>query len=359
MIQVTKPFLPPINEYMAQVQRAYDNEWLTNRGELVIELEEKLKEYLEVSNILITNNGTIPLQIALKLLGNGGEIITTPFSYVATTSAIVWENCTPVFVDIHPEYLTIDETLIEEAITSKTTCILATHVFGNPCNVDEIDRIAKKHNLKVIYDAAHCFGVKYKGKSIFEYGDISTCSFHATKLFHTGEGGAIFCKDEELRDKVFYSHNFGHNGPNDFFGLGINGKISELQAAMGLAILPYMDIILEKRKEIIEFYNSNLDFQDIKTLKIRKNTQWNYSYCPMLFHSESLTIELIKHLNYKQISPRRYFYPTLNKLKYVKNFRCIISEDISNRILCLPLYFSLTEDSVSFISKEIKLFINS
>jgi dTDP-4-amino-4,6-dideoxygalactose transaminase len=204
MIQVTKPFLPPINEYMAQVQRAYDNEWLTNRGELVIELEENLKEYLEVSNILITNNGTIPLQIALKLLGNGGEIITTPFSYVATTSAIVWENCTPVFVDIHPEYLTIDETLIEEAITSKTTCILATHVFGNPCNVDEIDRIAKKHNLKVIYDAAHCFGVKYKGKSIFEYGDISTCSFHATKLFHTGEGGAIFCKDEELMDPMIF-----------------------------------------------------------------------------------------------------------------------------------------------------------
>ncbi len=216
MIPVTKSFIPPLEEYQAIVKRAFDNEWLTNRGELVLELEEKLKEYLQVSNIIVRNNGTIPLQIALKLLGGGGEIITTPFSYVATTAAIVWENCTPVFVDIHPEYLTIDETKIEAAITPKTTCILATHVFGNPCNIEAIEAIAKKHNLKVIYDAAHCFGVKYKGKSIFEYGDVSTCSFHATKLFHTGEGGAVFCNDEALRHKIFYSRNFGHRGPLSF-----------------------------------------------------------------------------------------------------------------------------------------------
>ena len=239
-INVTKTFLPPLDEYSAQVKRAFDNEWLTNRGELVLELEAKLKEYLEIDNILITNNGTIPIQIALKLLGENGEIITTPFSYVATTSAIVWEGCTPVFVDIHPEYLTIDANKIEAAITERTTCILATHVFGNPCEIEAIEEIAKKHKLKVIYDAAHCFGVKYKGKSIFSYGDVSTCSFHATKLFHTGEGGAIFCNDPELRHKIYYSHNFGHNGPVEFFGLGINGKISELQAAMGLSVLKYM-----------------------------------------------------------------------------------------------------------------------
>jgi dTDP-4-amino-4,6-dideoxygalactose transaminase len=213
MINVTKTFLPPIEEYHAQLERIWKNEWLTNRGELVLELETKLREYLNVSNILIMNNGTIPIQIALKLLAKGGEVITTPFSYVATTSAIVWEHCTPVFVDIHPEYLTIDETKIEAAITEKTTCILATHVFGNPCNVEEIERIAKKHNLKVIYDAAHCFGVEYRGKSIFDYGDVSTCSFHATKLFHTGEGGAVFCKDENLMHQFFYSHTFGHDGP--------------------------------------------------------------------------------------------------------------------------------------------------
>jgi dTDP-4-amino-4,6-dideoxygalactose transaminase len=346
MIPVTKPFLPPISEYMAQVQRAYDNEWLTNRGELVLELEEKLKEYLEVSNILIMNNGTIPLQIALKLLGNGGEVITTPFSYVATTAAIVWENCSPVFVDIHPEYLTIDETLIEAAITPKTTCILATHVFGNPCNVEEIDRIAKKHNLKVIYDAAHCFGVKYKGKSIFEYGDISTCSFHATKLFHTGEGGAIFCKDEELSHRIFYSHNFGHNGPNDFYGVGINGKISELQAAMGLAVFPYMDTILAKRKEIIEFYNTNLDFTKIRPLKIRENTLWNYSYYPVLIENESLLLELLSKLKEIDIYPRRYFNPSLNKLNYVNYQFLMNSQKIADTIICLPLFYDLKTESL-------------
>ena len=314
-------------------------------------MEEKLKAYLDVSNILITNNGTIPLQIALKLLGNGGEVITTPFSYVATTAAIVWENCTPVFVDIHPEYLTIDETLIETAITPNTTCILATHVFGNPCNVEEIDRIAKKHNLKVIYDAAHCFGVKYKGKSIFEYGDISTCSFHATKLFHTGEGGAIFCKDRELSHKIFYSHNFGHNGPNDFYGVGINGKISELQAAMGLAVLPYMDSILAKRKEIIDFYNSKLDFSKIRTLKIRKNTLWNYSYYPVLIENESLLLELMSQLKVIDIYPRRYFNPSLNRLNFLNysNLEMDISESIAQRILCLPLYYDLEYDTINKI----------
>jgi len=186
MINVTKTFFPPLEEYQQQLQRVWKNEWLTNRGELVRQLEEKLKTHLNISDIILMANGTLPIQIALKLLANGGEVITTPFSYVATTSAIVWENCTPVFVDIHPEYLTIDETKIEAAITEKTTAILATHVFGNPCNIEAIEKIAEKHHLKVIYDAAHCFDVVYKGKSIFEFGDVSTCSFHATKLFHTG-----------------------------------------------------------------------------------------------------------------------------------------------------------------------------
>jgi dTDP-4-amino-4,6-dideoxygalactose transaminase len=338
MIPVTKSFLPPISEYMAQVQRAYDNEWLTNRGELVLELEEKLKSYLGVSNILITNNGTIPLQIALKLLGGGGEIITTPFSYVATTAAIVWENCTPVFVDIHPDYLTIDETLIEAAITPRTTCILATHVFGNPCNIEEIDRIAKKYNLKVIYDAAHCFGVKYKGKSIFEYGDVSTCSFHATKLFHTGEGGAIFCKDEDLRHKIYYSHNFGHNGPLDFYGLGINGKISELQAAMGLTVLPYINEIVSSRKSTVDTYKNELDQSQFLIFKLREFTDWNYSYFPVIFKDEILLNHAISILNKISIYPRRYFFPSLNSLPYVPKSIFTNSDFISKRVLCLPLY---------------------
>lgn len=353
MINVTKTFLPPLDEYMHQVKRAFDNNWLSNRGELVLELEEKLKEYLGVDNILIMNNGTIPLQIALKLLGGGGEVITTPFSYVATTAAIVWENCTPVFVDIDPEYLTIDETKIEAAITSKTTCILATHVFGNPCNVEAIDIIAKKYNLKVIYDAAHCFGVKYKGKSIFEYGDISTCSFHATKLFHTAEGGAIFCKDKALMNKIFYSHNFGHNGPLEFHGLGINGKISELQAAMGLAIFPYISSILKSRKNNFKFYDENLDFNNLKKIKIRQYTEWNYSYYPVIFKSEMNLLQVQNILKIEDIFPRRYFFPSLNTMTFLTSDSMPVSEDIASRIMCLPMYHELKKSILIEISLKI------
>ncbi|MBU3660471.1 MAG: DegT/DnrJ/EryC1/StrS family aminotransferase [Flavobacteriales bacterium] len=353
MIPVTKSYLPPINEYTAQVNRAFENEWITNRGQLIRELEEKLKVYLEIDNILITNNGTIPLQIALKLLGNQGEIITTPFSYVATTAAIVWENCTPIFVDINPNTFTIDTSLIEAAITPKTTCILATHVFGNVCDIEEIDRIAKKHNLKVIYDAAHCFGVKYNGKSIFEYGDISTCSFHATKLFHTGEGGAIFCKDEALRHKIFYSHNFGHNGPLDFYGLGINGKNSELHAAMGLAIFPYIEMIISKRKEVIHYYLESLDFTKVKAMELNPSITWNYSYFPIVFENEASLLKTLETLNKSEIFPRRYFYPSLNTIKYTQGASMPISENLASRIMCLPLYVGLKQNEIAEIVKLI------
>lgn len=347
MINVTKTFLPPLEEYTKQVSRIWENHWATNRGPLVLELEEKLKNYLNINNILITNNGTIPLQIALKLLGKKGEVITTPFSYVATTAAIVWENCKPVFVDIHPEYLTIDETKIEEAITPSTTAILATHVFGNPCNTDAIESIARKYNLKVIYDAAHCFGVKYKGESLFNYGDISTCSFHATKLFHTGEGGAVFCEDKELMHQIFYSHNFGHKGTLDFYGLGINGKISELHGAMGLAVLPYMKTILTERKNITEYYDTQI--KGLQKLKIREGTDWNHSYYPVIFESEEELLKTEKVLIENKIIPRRYFYPSLNSIPYIKGQQMPISESTAKRILCLPLFPGLTESDLDII----------
>ena len=350
MINVTKTFFPPIEEYQQQLARIWKNQWLTNRGELLLELEEKVKKYLSVSDVIIMTNGTIPIQIALKILGKDGEIITTPFSCVATTSSIIWENCQPVFVDIHPEYLTIDETKIEAAITSKTTAILATHVFGNPCHVEAIEAIAQKHHLKVIYDAAHCFGVTYKGQSIFDFGDVSTCSFHATKLFHTGEGGALFCKDADLFHQMYYSHNFGHNGPLAFHGLGINGKTSELQAAMGLAVLPYMDHIIQSRKETVDFYTENLNFDKVKTIKIRENTTWNYSYYPILFASESQLLEVQKALNTADIFPRRYFYPSLNTIDFVQGQPMPISEDIASRVLCLPLYTGLTATELQQIT---------
>lgn len=344
MINVTKTFLPPQREYNAILKQAWDAGWITNRGALVKELEAKLKEYLKVPNILATTNGTLPLQIAIKALGLTGEIITTPFSYVATTSSIVWEGCTPVFVDIHPEYLTIDEAKIEAAITSKTTGILATHVFGNPCAVDEIEAIAKKHNLKVIYDAAHCFGVTYKGKSIFEYGDVSTCSFHATKLFHTGEGGALFTNDSELFNTLFYHHNFGHKGPETFQGIGINAKMSELQAAMGLAVLPYIKCIMDARKTVVDFYERNL--VNVSIMKLREETHWNYAYYPILFETEEKLLLIQQLLNKEEIFPRRYFYPSLNLLPYANKKPCPISENIASRVLCLPLYHDLSDDEV-------------
>ena len=351
VINVTKTFLPDYQLYSSYLKRAWDAVWLTNRGELTLELEAKIKEKYSINNLIITNNGTIPIQIALKLLGNQGEIITTPFSYVATTSAIIWENCKPVFVDIHPELLTIDETKIEAAITPKTTAILATHVFGNPCHVEAIEKIAKKHNLYVIYDAAHCFGVTYNGNSIFNYGDVSTCSFHATKIFHSGEGGAMFCNDEKLFHKLYYSHNFGHNGPVDFHGLGINAKISELQSAMGLAVFDNLEHIFEERKKVVDFYLKNLNFDKVSTMKIRENTEWNYSYFPVIFQSEDELLNAQKRLNEAEIFPRRYFYPSLNTIDFVNGETMPISESIASRILCLPLYVGLTEE-------ELKLIVN-
>jgi dTDP-4-amino-4,6-dideoxygalactose transaminase len=355
MINVTKTFFPPIEDYQAHVKRIWDNKWLTNNGELYKELTHKLQEYLGVNQIIPMTNGTLPIQIALNAYAKGGEVITTPFSYVATTASIVWEKCTPVFVDIHPEYLTINETKIEAAITPKTTAILATHVYGNPCAVDTIEDIAKKHNLKVIYDAAHGFGVTYKGQSIFNYGDVSTCSFHATKLFHSGEGGALFCQDKETRQEMWYRHNFGHDGPEKYHGLGINAKMSELQAAMGLSVLPYMEHILTERKRVCDYYDQHLEFSKVSKLKIREHTQLNYSYYPVIFKTEEELLETMKRLSAQDIYPRRYFYPSLEALPYIESNSCPIAEEIAKRVLCLPLYTTLHEEDL----KKIVITINN
>lgn len=353
MINVTQSFLPPIEEYSEILQKSWDKKWITNRGELLIELEKKLKKYLGIDFITITTNGTLPLQIAIKTLDLKGEIITTPFSYIASSSVISWENCSPVYVDIHPEYLTIDETKIEEKITKNTTAILATHVFGNPCNVIEIEKIAKKYSLKVIYDAAHCFGVKYNDESIFNFGDISTCSFHATKIFHTGEGGCMITKNKDLHEKLYYHHNFGHNGTEDFHGLGINAKTSELQAALGLAVFNHIDEIFEGRKKAVETYDEFLDFSKVQKIKLRENTDWNYHYYPIVFGSEEILLKVREELNKENIFPRRYFYPSLNTVKYLNGKSMPISESISKRIVCLPLYTELKPKFVEKISKII------
>lgn len=354
-IYVTKSFVPPIDEYRQIVNRAFEKKWLTNRGELVIELEDKLKSHLNVNQITLHTNGTLPIQIALKALGITKEVITTPFSYVATTSAIIWEGATPVFADIDKKHWTLDPLEIEKKITPDTQAILATHVFGNPCDVEQIEQIAIKHNLMVIYDAAHCFGVNYKGLSIFNYGNVSTCSFHATKLFHTGEGGASFCNDSNLAHKLYYHHNFGHNGPEEFHGLGINSKMSELQAAMGLAVLPYMDFITAQRKAACDMYEELLKDTGVQYIEWRKGSTRNYSYFPVAFISHSAMQKVKDALEKENIYVRRYFYPSLNKLSYLdKESSVPVAEDLSSRVLCLPLSHELHENQITKIAKIIK-----
>lgn len=296
------------------------------------------------------SNGTVALQLAIKALNLSGEIITTPFSFVATTTAILWENCTPVYVDIHPETLCIDADNIEEKITEKTSAILATHVYGIPCDVEKIEKIAKKYNLKVIYDAAHAFGVKYKGKSILKYGDISTLSFHATKVFHTVEGGGIVNNSgSHIDDRISQLKNFGFQDNRSLME-GINGKNSEFHAAMGLCNLKYVNSNLSKRKKLDDTYN-HLLHPSIVAIKRKDNVEYNYSYYPIILESEELLLEAMNLLKENNIQARRYFYPSLNNLPYIQaEGICPISEDISKRILCLPLYTNLPIEDVERIS---------
>lgn len=354
MIPVTKPFLPPLEEYKKYIDGIWQRQWLTNMGPLASELEMKLKEHLNVNHLLFVTNGTVAIQMAIKALELKGEIITTPFSFVATTSSIVWENCTPVFVDIDEASLNIDADKIEAAITENTSAILATHVYGNPCDVEKIEEIAKKHNLKVIYDAAHAFGVEINGKSIFEFGDISTCSLHATKLYHSVEGGLIITKDSDLLKKLAYMRNFGFDGPESFAELGLNGKNSEFHAAMGLANLKYIDQISCKRKELTERYGDRLRNLKARCPVWHSDSENNYAYYPIVFDSEELMLKCIDLLKLNEVFTRRYFYPSLAKsLPYVKPQDLPVTEDIAQRVLCLPLYYDLTLEEVDLICRLI------
>ena len=351
MINVSKPFLPPQVEYEMALKDIWRRGWLTNNGPLVNELEMNLKGRLDLNHLLYLSNGTVAIQLAIKGLDLAGEIITTPFSYVATTSSIIWENCQPVFADIDGSTLNIDPLSIEAAITPKSVAILATHVFGNPCDVDAIDRIAKKHKLKVIYDGAHCFGTTYKGKSLYNYGDVCTTSFHATKIFHTVEGGAVIMQDAELTKKLARMRNFGHDGPERFNGIGINGKNSEFHALMGVINLRYIDEIMAKRKHQAALYDDKLKNLDVQPIQVLPKTERNYAYYPVLFQSEAALLKAVNTLNLHWIYPRRYFYPSLNKLEYIHNQTCPVCENISPRILCLPLFHELTDEEIVFISR--------
>lgn len=357
MINVTKPFLPPIDDYINLLGGIWQRNWLTNNGPLVVELENKLKEYLGLPNLLYLSNGTIALQLAIKALGLKGEIITTPFSYVATTSSIVWEGCTPVFVDIDEHTLNINPALIENAITEKTSAILATHVYGNPCDIDAIEQLAAKYNLKVIYDAAHCFGTTYKGKSVYAYGDISTASFHATKLFHTVEGGAVITNDPELHTKMDFMRNFGHNGPEDFAEVGINGKNSEFHAAMGLVNLRYINDILLVRKKQWHQYHAQLGKFD--TIGYEVNEGFNHAYYPLVLEDEAVVLRVIQRLNEARVFPRRYFYPALNTVRLYRAENLPVSASLSRRVICLPLYHTLASSEIDAICEIITSALSS
>lgn len=354
MLPVTRTFLPPQDEYNLILNELWKSKWLTNRGNLVKTLEDKIKGKLNYNEyVLLMCNGTLPIQIALKLFAQKKKVITTPFSYVATTSSIIWEGLEPVFVDIDEKYFTIDENKIEDYITEDTALILATHVYGNPCNVEALEFISKKYNVPLLYDGAHGFGVTFNDKSIFEYGDISTCSFHATKIFHTAEGGAVFCNKEETYNNIFNFHNFGHKGYEDFHGVGINGKMSELNAAMGLAVLPYLDEIIAGRKKIVDCYNECIDHNRYQTIQIRLGTKWNYSYFPILCKNEEHLLLVEQKLKENNILPRRYFYPSLNTLPYIKKVKMPVAEHISGRVLCLPLFYEMTQNDVEAVINTI------
>lgn len=358
MIPVTKPFLPNREKLNQYIDGIYERNWLTNNGPLAQELTRRLEEYLGVENLLLVSNGTLALQIAYRALGinapvNGqpAEAITTPFTFIATASSLKWDGIEPVFVDIDPETWCLAPNNIEEAITDRTRAIVPVHVFGNACDVEAIDAIAEKHNLKVIYDAAHAFGVTYKGKSLLKYGDASTLSFHATKLFHTGEGGAIVFKHKEDLERAKKMINFGITGPEKIEELGINAKMNELQAAMGLCVLDEIEENLSARSDIWHRYEQalgeNLQFQ-VK----RQALSYNYAYFPVVFESQKQAMKVEAILKEHGVLARRYFYPSLESVNLFERTKAQpISSDIACRILCLPLYSSLNiEDVVNIVS---------
>lgn len=354
VVNVTKTYLPPLDEYVRYLEGIWERGQVTNHGPLVTELEQRLRDRFDVKHVFLVSNGTIALQIAIKALELRGCVITTPFSYVATTSTIAWQGCQPVFADIDPQSLCIDPRAIEAAIRPEVTAIVATHVYGNPCDVERIGEIAAQNELKVIYDAAPAFDVCYKERSLVSFGDISTLSFHATKLFHTGEGGAVITNDDALAHRVGYLRNFGHDGPEAFFGIGINGKISELHAAMGLCVLPRLPELIARRREASELYDRLLSGLPLQRPIIRPGTNCNYTYYPVLFESEGALLRAKAQLNANSIFPRRYFFPALNTLPYCAGTRCPTAESVSRRVLCLPLYAGIDRAAVTSIAGSVR-----
>lgn len=360
-ITVTQPCLPPLDEFLPYLEQIWQNKWLTNNGPLHQQLEKELADYLGVPYISLFSNGTLALISALQALNITGEVITTPFSFVATTHSLWWNKITPVFVDIDPEYLNLDPTKIEAAITNKTTAIMPVHVYGNPCQVDEIQRIADKHGLKVIYDAAHAFGVKKNGTSILNYGDLSVLSFHATKVYSTIEGGAIICHTEEMKHHIDNLKNFGFRGETVVEEPGINAKLNEVQAAYGLLQLKYIDGFIARRKEITDLYRSLLkDISGIRFLEDMEGVTHGYSYFPVLIDIKKYgkgRDEVYEMFKEQSIYCRRYFYPLISSFEPYRELQSANTQNLAvatqaaEQVLCLPIYVELND-------RDIKLIVN-
>ncbi|WP_191832907.1 DegT/DnrJ/EryC1/StrS family aminotransferase [Pseudomonas fluorescens] len=362
MIPVTRTFLPDLDAYTKYLEGIWGSGQLTNNGPLVKRLSTELSDHLDVPDLQLVANGTLALQLAIKALGLQGEIITTPYSYVATTNSILWEGCTPVFVDVDSESFCIDPDLIEAAITEKTSAILATHVYGYPCDVVRIQQIAERRGLKVIYDAAHAFGVRLHDDSLLNYGDCSTLSFHATKLFHTGEGGGVVFGDAEVAQRAFLMSKFGHLGEDDYIDLGINTKMSELHAAMGLSMLPHVSEIIEARRQCSAWYDEYLAGTGLQRPKVVDGLQYNYAYYPVVFDTHEAMLATRVALQEIEVFPRRYFHPSLNTLPFLdKSLQrsCPVSESLAQRVLSLPLYTTLSQQEIEMISACIKNSVES
>jgi dTDP-4-amino-4,6-dideoxygalactose transaminase len=362
-IYVTQPALPDLKEFIPYLEQIWENKILTNNGPFHQQLEKELAVFLGVPYISLFANGTLALLTALQVLRITGEVITTPYSFVATTHSLWWNNIKPVFVDIESEFCNLDPHKIEAAITPKTTAILPVHVYGNPCKVERIKEIADIYGLKVIYDAAHAFGVNYKGKSICNYGDLSILSFHATKVFNTMEGGAIICHDAATKKRIDYLKNFGFAGETTVMAPGINSKMNEMQAALGLLQLKHYNTNIEKRKIVAETYRKELAvIKGISFLPEPKNVASNYAYFPIFVDEKEYGMsrdQLYEKLKRNNIFGRRYFYPLISKFPMYKSLDSAnpenlkVAEKIAEQVICLPLYPELRHEEVLIILNQI------
>jgi len=363
-IYVTRPFLPPIEEFSDGLREIWDNQWLTNDGPVHKRFTNQLSNYFDTDNVCIFTNGTLALQIGLQGMGITGEVITTPFTFVATTHALYWNKIRPVFVDIEPDYYTLDPEKVEAAITPWTTAILAVHVFGYPCRLKELADIARRHNLKLIYDAAHAFGVTVDGKPISNFGDMSMFSFHATKLYHSLEGGMLTFHDSGLKQTLDYLKNFGFKGEVEVVMPGTNAKMNEIQALMGSLVLKRIDDLIEKGRAIEAVYRERLaDVPGIRfTQQLSSGVQYNYAYMPVEVDEKEFGMSrdaLYEELRKYNVFARRYFYPLVSDFACYRSISVTdpltVARRVAERILCLPTYYDLAIDDVERICDTIAM----